>query len=107
MVNQDMDLSVPEEGGQNVNMPEQDMDLSVHDEGGQNVNMPDQDVDLSVHDLDFSDRLQDFYSPEYWDRNSEMTEDLLWDGCDWPEGSEYAGLGSEGPMEWPEEADLN
>ena len=51
-----------------------------------------EDMDFSVH-----------FNPEQWEHGNQMTDDIMWEGCDWPEGSEYAGLGSEGVMEWPNE----
>ena len=81
---------------------------------GWTCQMDDQGQDLqdrqvhgfNIRPLDFQVPIRAFWSPEHWEGGSQYTDDVMWEGCDWPEGSEYAGLGSEGVIEWPEEAGL-
>ena len=112
MNDQGVDLPVPgldtQEG-----MDDQGVDLPVPGLDTQE-GMDDQGQDLqdrqvhgfNIRPLDFQVPIREFWSPEHWEGGSQYTDDLMWEGCDWPEGSEYAGLGSEGVIEWPEEAGL-
>ena len=109
----DLDLTVQEGLATQEGMNDQGVDLPVPgldtpegmDDQGQDLQ--DRQVHgFNIRPLDLQVPIREFWRPDHWEVGSQYTDDVMWEGCDWPEGSEYAGLGSEGVIEWPDEAGL-